>query len=161
MAVHADVFKHALGHFASGVTVVTLANENTKTGITVTAFCSVSLDPPYILISVNKESYSLDILKDNPMFVVNFLAANQQDVSNQFASKSKDKFQGISHHIEKLGLPVLDNTLGFLECKVVNQVSAGDHDLLIGLVENAGIDDTKRPLLYFHGTYDELKRASE
>jgi 3-hydroxy-9,10-secoandrosta-1,3,5(10)-triene-9,17-dione monooxygenase reductase component len=153
MAVHADAFKHALGHFASGVTVVTFGDGEQQTGITVSAFCSVSLEPPYILICVNKGSSALGMLERNKAFVVNFLADNQSDLSNRFATRTDDKFRGVPHHAGKLQVPVLDHTLGYLECTVANQVEAGDHDIIVGQVENAEVNSELRPLLYYHGSY--------
>ncbi|MDQ0191017.1 flavin reductase family protein [Alicyclobacillus cycloheptanicus] len=157
MPVDAQTFRHALGHFASSVTVVTLADEGRKTGLTVTAFSSLSLNPPYILICIDKQTDSLDVLRRSQAFVVNFLAAGQADLSNHFASTHPDKFSGIDHHMGMLNIPILKDTVGWLECRLVQEVDGGDHIICIGLVEHASIDDQAEPLLYYTGKYRELK----
>lgn len=156
MPVHSDRFKQALGRFASGVTVVTTSAGDKLAGLTVSAFSSVSLSPPYILVCINKESSSIEILRERKVFVVNFLSDEQVSVSNLFASHQADKFAGVSYHVGQLGVPILDNCLAYLACSVVQEVEAGDHFIYIGQVEEAEVDESKHPLLYYHGRYETL-----
>jgi 3-hydroxy-9,10-secoandrosta-1,3,5(10)-triene-9,17-dione monooxygenase reductase component len=153
LAVDEESFKQALGRFASGVTVVTMGDGEDKAGLTVSAFCSVSLEPPYILVCINNVSTALAIMHKTNRFAVNILAADQTNLSNHFASRLEDKFQNIKHHPGVLGLPLLEDVMAQLECTVVNEFPGGDHTILIGRVEEATIDTSKQPLLYFHGQY--------
>jgi len=151
--VNSDVFRKTLGRFGSGVTVVSTAHAGEQSGLTVSAFCSVSLTPPLILVCIDKRSSSNDFIRKSQSFVVNILADNQIDVSNQFASKSEDKFSGIPHHEGYNQVPVLDNTLGSLECSVYQEIDAGDHFIFIGEVQHATVDEERQPLMYFHSQY--------
>ena len=153
MAVDSATFRSALGHFPSGVTVVTMAHQGVKGGLTVSAFSSLSLNPPYILVCIDKRSQTLALLRDSGAFAVNILSSTQQDVSNHFASKLDDKVSGVAHHDGTLHCPILEGTLAHLECRLVQEVDAGDHFIYIGEVEDASVDPVKSPLLYYHGTY--------
>jgi 3-hydroxy-9,10-secoandrosta-1,3,5(10)-triene-9,17-dione monooxygenase reductase component len=153
MAVDSMQFRSALGHFGSGVTVVTMAHEAQKSGLTVSAFCSVSLTPPYVLVCIDKRSSTLELIRKSQAFAVNILTQDQVSISNHFASKSEDKMSGIPHHLGILGTPLLDGTQAYLECKVTQEIDAGDHFIYLGEVEDAGVDEGKSPLLYFHGKY--------
>lgn len=156
MPVNADQFRSALGHFASGVTVVTMANGDRLAGLTVSAFTSVSLNPPYVLVCIDKQSSTLDLLRAAKAFAVNLLSDNQVDLSNRFASKSEDKFSGVPYRLGQLAVPILDNTLGFVECRLVQEIDAGDHIIFMGQVEQADVNIDKQPLLYYHGKYRTL-----
>jgi 3-hydroxy-9,10-secoandrosta-1,3,5(10)-triene-9,17-dione monooxygenase reductase component len=156
MPVNADEFRSALGHFASGVTVVTMADETRKTGLTVSAFSSVSLNPPYVLVCIDKHSSTLDTLRASKAFVINILSEDQVDVSNQFASRSDDKFSGVKHHVGQVGAPILEDTVAFIECNLVQEIDAGDHFVFLGQVEDANVDISKQPLLYYHGKYRSI-----
>lgn len=156
MPVHSDSFKNTLGRFASGVTVVTAADGDKLAGLTVSAFSSVSLDPPYILVCISKESSAIPVLSASKAFAVNLLSDEQVAVSNRFASHKSDKFSEASYHMANQNIPVLDHCLGYLVCTLVKEIEAGDHYIYIGQVEEADVDETKRPLLYYHGHYELL-----
>lgn len=156
MPVNAEQFRRALGHFASGVTVVTMADASRQTGLTVSAFSSVSLNPPYVLVCIDKQSSTVDTLRSAKAFAVNILSANQVDLSNRFASRSDDKFSGVNVRTGRLGIPLLEGTLGSVECSLFKEIDAGDHYIFLGLVEHADVDDTQTPLLYYHGSYRTL-----
>jgi 3-hydroxy-9,10-secoandrosta-1,3,5(10)-triene-9,17-dione monooxygenase reductase component len=153
MPVSSEEFRHALGRFASGVTVVTAISQQRDLGLTVSAFCSVSLTPPYILVCIDKRSSAVSVMESTKTFGVNFLAEDQRNLSNHFASKLEDKFADVDWFHGELGMPLLKNALAQLECRVVQAVEAGDHILFIGEVESAMVDDEKQPLLYFNGRY--------
>jgi 3-hydroxy-9,10-secoandrosta-1,3,5(10)-triene-9,17-dione monooxygenase reductase component len=158
MPVDSDAFRHALGRFASGVTVVTTAHEGQLAGLTVSAFSSVSLNPPLVLVCIDKRSSSIDLITRSRVFNVNILASEQEDTSNHFASRIADKFATAQYRTGTLGAPVLVNTLAYLECQLVESVDAGDHIVLIGQVEASEVDETKEPLLYYHGKYRSLAK---
>jgi flavin reductase (DIM6/NTAB) family NADH-FMN oxidoreductase RutF len=149
-------FRQAMGHFASGVTVVTTAAGNDLYGMTVSSFSSLSLNPPLILICIDKGVPTHDILKDAGNFVVNILEERQEHLSRRFATTSTDKFKGLAWHSGKLGLPVLDNTLAAIECSLRDALDGGDHTIFIGEVVDAEIREGA-PLLYYRRGYHELK----
>lgn len=151
-----DDFRKVLGHFASGVTVITTADaEGRPTGLTATAFTSVSLDPPLILVCVSHKSQSYGALLERGHFAVNFLRREQEDISKRFATQRLDKFDGISHRMSALQLPILTEALAHLECVTVSRHIEGDHTILVGRVE--ACDTTAgAPLLYFRGQYASL-----
>jgi flavin reductase (DIM6/NTAB) family NADH-FMN oxidoreductase RutF len=157
MAITNDDFRAALGRFASGVTVVTTKdNEGNLHGLTISAFCSVSMNPPLILICVEKTTPSHHAFEGAGGFVVNVLSEAQQNISNQFAYKHYDKFAGISYQKGIEDLPVLDDCLVNLECRLKQFYDGGDHTIFIGEVEKVTVRDEK-PLVYFHGNYREIE----
>lgn len=157
MSVSPEEFRAALSKFASGVTVVTTKDNVGKLhGITVSAFCSVSLEPPLILVCIEKTSASHFAIAECGAFVVNILSENQIEHSNQFSLSIPEKFNGIDHFEGVAGLPVIENAFVQLECKLVDSHDSGDHTIFIGHVENSNVNDTKKPLLYFDGLYRKI-----
>lgn len=157
MPVNSDSFKHALGRFASGVTIVTTADGEKLAGLTVSAFSSVSLDPPYVLVCINKQSSAIEPLRSSKVFAVNMLSDEQVAVSNLFANPRVDKFAEAQYRMGQLNIPILEGCLAHLECSLVQEVDAGDHYVYLGQVEEAQVDETKRPLLYYRGRYEMLE----
>lgn len=154
-----DEFRRALGRFASGVTVVTARDASGKLhGITVSAFCSVSLDPPLILVCIDKNTGSHYALTQTDSFVVNVLREDQQYVSARFASYLTDKFETVEYRLGIRDLPILENALANLECRLVNSHNNGDHTIFVGQIERATIG-SGNPLIYFHGNYRKLETA--
>lgn len=152
--ISAADFRHVLSHFASGVTVITTTDADTRpAGLTASAFTSVSLDPPLILVCVDHKSQTYPALLERGRFAVNILRADQSDLSKRFASTRLDKFTSVRHRLSDLGLPLLDDALAFLECSTVNTHVEGDHTIFVGLVERIGTGPGD-PLLYFRGQYD-------
>ena len=154
--IAADDFRKVLGHFASGVTVLTTCDADTRpTGLTASAFSSVSLDPPLVLICVDHKSQSYPAIKERGCFAVNILGVEQQAISRKFASSRLDKFEGVPHVISDLGLPLIEGAIAQLECTTVSAHVAGDHTIFVGRVERARVASGE-PLLYFCGQYDRL-----
>lgn len=152
-----------LGHFASGVTVITTRDpQGRPAGLTASAFTSVSLDPPLVLVCVARNAQSYSALEGHGGFAVNILAAGQEPLSNRFASSvgsPHEKFEGIAHKAGNLGCPVLDGALAHLECTTVHAYAGGDHTIFVGQVEAAGWhgDAATEPLLYYRGKYGRLQ----
>ncbi|MDT4810959.1 p-hydroxyphenylacetate 3-hydroxylase, reductase component [compost metagenome] len=146
-------FRRALGNFATGVTVVTAtAPDGTRVGVTANSFNSVSLEPPLILWSIDKRSSSLAVFEQASHFAVNILAADQIDLSNQFARPRDDKFEGVAVESGIGGAPLLPDCAARFECEMHQRVEGGDHWILIGTVVR--FDDFGRsPLLYHQGAY--------
>lgn len=154
-----DDFRHVLGHFASGVTIVSTCDADGRpTGLTASAFSSVSLDPPLILVCVDHKSQSYPALLERGRFAVNILAADQEAVSRRFASSRLDKFDGVAHRITDLGLPLVDGAIAQLECITVSTHVEGDHTIFVGRVERAGATGGD-PLVYSRGRYERLAGA--
>jgi 4-nitrophenol 2-monooxygenase / 4-nitrocatechol 4-monooxygenase, reductase component len=149
-------FRHVLGHFATGVTIISTCDADGRpTGLTASAFSSVSLDPPLILVCVDHKSQSYPALRDRGRFAVNVLGHDQEHVSRRFATTRLDKFDEIPHRISELGLPLVEGALAQLECTTVNAHVAGDHTIFVGRVEAARVLG-EHPLLYFRGKYQRL-----
>lgn len=151
--IDARELRNCFGKFATGITVITaLAPDGTKIGLTVNSFSSLSLDPPMILWSLDRRSNSVDALKAAPYFAVNVLASDQMDLSNNFASPSDEKFVDVELIDSKYDLPLLSDTVAYLECENIKQYEDGDHLIFIGKVVNFKISE-KKPLLYANGQY--------
>ena len=146
-------FRRALGNFATGVTVVTAADATgRKVGVTANSFNSVSLDPPLILWSIDKRSTSHAVFEAASHFAVNVLAADQIDLSNNFARPKEDRFAEVEYQVGEGGAPVLADCSARFECEKYQQVDGGDHWIMIGKV--VAFDDCGRsPLLYHQGAY--------
>lgn len=158
MAVGSESFKKALQLWASGVAVVTSHSEKYgMRGMTVTAFSSVSAEPPQILVCVNQSADTGENIDQNQRFAVNILNANQQDVSNNFSggSSQEERFVNAAWHIGNTGVPILDGSIMSMECKVIEKVRAGTHWVIIGEVQEVSCRSGE-PLLYFRSKYREL-----
>ena len=156
MPISPEEFRSTLARFASGVTVVTSRDDAGRFhGITVSAFCSVSLDPPLILVCIEKPTGSHEALMKTGLFAVNFLSDGQSELSEHFASQAADKLSGIEHRIGANGTPVLSGCIANLECRVMQKIEAGDHTVFIGQVESA-LQSGGEPLIYFRGAYHRL-----
>lgn len=159
MSVNEQEFKNALKLWASGVTVVTSkASDGGLKGMTATSFSSVSIDPPQILVCINKSADTGDAVLEGKTFAINVLKAEQQAISNEFAggASQEQRFSNVNWHEGDLGSPIIDDALASLECTVVDQVSAGSHWVVIGEVQNVDCRSGE-PLLYYNSGYRELK----
>ncbi len=149
-------FRRLLGHFATGVTVVTTCDAGARpTGLTVSAFASLSLEPPLVLVCVNHKADSHAALTESGRFAVNVLGADQEELSRRFASTSPDKFDGVAYRLSGLGLPLIDAAIAQLECTTVRTHVEGDHTIFVGRVER-GATASGKPLLYYRGQYHRL-----
>lgn len=153
MAIDADLFKRALGAFASGVTVVTTRDASGRPkGMTVSAFCSGSLNPPLVLVCIDRKAECHPDLQAGRRFAVNILGQGQAEVSRRFATKDVDRFAGVAVRQGAMGLPLLADAMATLECRVVGEHPAGDHTIFVGEVEAAQVKP-EAPLLHYRGTY--------
>lgn len=156
--IDADLFRAVLGRFASGITVVTCCDGNgTPHGMTVSAFSSLSLDPPLVLVCVANDATMGPVLASAESFAVNVLSAAQESLSRRFAGKVDDRFAGVGYRDGKLGDPLLDDVLACMQCRIVARHPAGDHVIMVGQVEQADAFEGK-PLLYYRGGYATLER---
>lgn len=156
MAVDKNDFRRVLARFAAGVTVVTTRGQDDKPyGLTATAFTSVSLVPPLVLVSIGKESESYQHFLATRIFAVNFLRHSQQDLSQHFAVSGGEKFAHLNWTTKATGAPILMDALGYVDCKIVQSHDAGDHTLHVGEVEAADAHDDA-PLLYYAAKYARI-----
>ncbi len=158
MAIDPDTFRAVLGRFASGVTIVTLREGTSDFGMTVNAFCSLSLDPPLVVACIAREAEMHRLFTPGRRLVVNILSASQEPLSRRFSEVySARRFEGIGFNRDDSGIAVLLDVLGWLSCRVTTTHDGGDHTLVVAEVEEATSRD-ERPLLYYRGGYAELER---
>lgn len=156
MRASADEFRRALGQFATGVTVVTTRSaEGQPLGLTVSSFCSVSLDPPLVLVCVDARSDTNPGFRSSGVFGVSVLAEGQQAWSRRFASGGASKFDGVEMMTGKLGLALVPGALAYLECRVSGSYEAGDHVVYVGEVLRLSANPG-RPLVYHGSAYGVL-----
>ena len=154
-------FRNALGQFATGVTIVTTADqEKAPVGVTASSFNSVSLDPPLVLWSLAKTAHSLPAYQNSGGFNVHVLASHQSELSNQFARPSDDKFAGVEWKNCDQGFPLLPEFAALFRCKTHFQYEGGDHIIFVGEVVDYQTRDY--PVLVFHGgRYADAKKKGE
>lgn len=157
--IDSDTFRSVLGRFASGVTIVTARDdEGGDHGMTVSAFCSVSLEPPLVLVSIDHDASMYRLLLGHSRFGVSILSSDQEAYSRRFATDpDTGRFDGIAYSRGDSGVVLLDNALAHLECSVTQHFDAGDHTVFIATVERAE-PRQGRPLLYYRGGYAQLER---
>lgn len=154
-------FREVLGHFATGVTVITAADSSGRlAGFTANAFSSVSLDPPLILVCVDYRSGSIEVLRRAGRFAVHILAEDQEATARTFARKGGDKLDGLRRAAELGGVPVLESFLALLDCELVAEHAAGDHGIFIGRVTRCELNgEAAAPLTCFRGRLGAMSPA--
>lgn len=155
-------FREALGHYASGITVITSQVDGEPLGFTCQSFYSVSMSPPLVSFSVMANSYSYPKIRRAGRFAVNVLSGEQAHISNQFARQGGDKWQGVNWQTSPLGNPVIGGSLHWFDCEIHAEHAAGDHLIVIGEVKALNLQDApaSEPLLYFKGQYRSLAEHS-
>ncbi|MCF1489855.1 flavin reductase family protein [Pseudomonas sp. AA27] len=151
-------FREALGHYASGITVITSHSDGEPLGFTCQSFYSVSMNPPLVSFSVMSSSASYPGIRQAGRFAVNILSGEQVGISSQFARRGTDKWQGIDWQTSPLGNPIIAGSLHWLDCEIHAEHAAGDHLIVIGEVKALNVQDADaaQPLLYFKGQYRSL-----
>lgn len=162
MVTH-SAFRRHLGQFATGVTVVTTRDaQGLPRGFTASAFTSLSLDPPLVLVCVDAGGDTYPALQvDGAIFAVSILSQEQEALSRIFASKQPDKFHTVAYRDGLLGVPLLDGALTHLECRVVERHTGGDHIILVATVLQAHDGLDAPPLLYHRGRYTRVARQED
>jgi flavin reductase (DIM6/NTAB) family NADH-FMN oxidoreductase RutF len=185
MTIDKDFFRQVMGRFATGVTVVTTRSDKGLSGLTVNAFCSVSLEPPLVLICVDLNSNTLSYIRESGIFAINILTDQQEHLSRCFATTSPERYEHFCHasfHVAATGSPILDGALAFLDTRIVAEYPGGDHVIFVGQIEamgaggqlafaseaeearsnligydgNATGEDKAAPLAYYRGQYRHL-----
>jgi flavin reductase (DIM6/NTAB) family NADH-FMN oxidoreductase RutF len=157
-AIDPALFRSVLSRFASGVTVITSRDANgTDYGMTVSAFSSLSLDPPLVLVCIDESATWHAVLPEAVHFNVHVLGIEQEAISRRFAGDRADRFADVSHARGENGVIQLHGVLALLECRITARHAGGDHTIVVGEVERAHADDGD-PLVYFRGGYQRLAR---
>jgi 3-hydroxy-9,10-secoandrosta-1,3,5(10)-triene-9,17-dione monooxygenase reductase component len=154
-----DRFRQVLGHFCTGVTVVTAVESGGPVGFACQAFAALSLDPPLVLFCPGGKSYSWQRIERSGRFCVNVLAAGQENISRVFGTTGVDKFANVSWKASAVGSPVIDGCLTWIDCSIVSATEAGDHFIVIGEVNTLGPVRDEQPLLFYRGRYTTASTA--
>ena len=152
----APEFREVLGHFATGITVVTALDDGEPVGLAANSFTSVSLDPPLVLFCPAKTSSSWARIERAGRFAVNILDETQEEVCRVFATPGEDRFSQVAWHPSPNGSPLLDEVHAFLDCVTHSVHDGGDHWIVVGRVLDLGLDADAGPLLYYRGRYGRL-----
>ena len=152
----ADEFRDVIGRFASGVTIITTVRDGERLGTTASAVSSLSLEPPMLLVCLNKASTTGDAIAVSRSFAVNILAENQDELASRFARKGADKFRDVRVLVGPSGLPLLADALAHLECRVTEEATGGTHSVFLAEVETATGREGP-PLAYFRGQFGYLE----
>ena len=156
MALDAREIRNVMGHFATGVTVITTKDRTGKPfGLTVNSFTSLSLNPPLVVVCVDKTVDCYSCFDETKVFAVNVLSEDQEELSRRFATKGIEKFAGIQWRMGEHGSPLLDGVIGTIECKVTRSYEGGDHTIFLGEILSATAKGD-RPLIFFKGKYHRL-----
>ena len=162
--IDSSQFRRIMSRFATGVTVVTTRSGQEVHGLTCNAFCSVSLNPCTVMVSVAKDARSWPLIDRSRLFAVNILSEDQTMISDRFAGRHRDKdddrFEGIEWTTAATGAPILAGTQGYLDCRVAQAYDGGTHTLFLGEVVGLNLDDSRPPLVFYGSRYrgvDSLK----
>jgi len=152
-----NAFRHVLGHYPTGVCVVTAVEESGRpAGMVIGSFTSVSLSPPLVAFSPDKKSTTWPRIEKVGKFCVNVLSSNQLRLCKQFAANGGDKFSGVSHRVSVNGSPILDGVVAWIDCSLDAVHEAGDHFIVLGRVVALEVETIASPLLFFQGGYGEF-----
>ena len=154
--VTSEEFRHACGRFATGVTIASVLDaDGAPHGLTVNSFTSVSLDPPLILICLGHAVTCIDAFRESRHFGINVLTEEQGELSDRFARKGHDRFDGLEWYRGESGVPLLPGVLAAIECRVQQRITSGDHDIFVGEMIRAEFAEGE-PLIYFASRYRRL-----
>jgi 3-hydroxy-9,10-secoandrosta-1,3,5(10)-triene-9,17-dione monooxygenase reductase component len=154
--IDSPAFRKLVGSFGSGVTIVSSGSDGHFHAMTASAFTSVSLEPPMVLVCVDKSAETAAIISRHGYFGVNVLAAGQEAISNACAKRGTPESNGlvgVDHCLGPLGLPLLAGCLANFECRTVHEYDGGDHLIFVGEVASGSLGEAEEPLFYFRGSY--------
>ena len=156
ISITSDQFKSAMRRFAASVNVITSVDGVIMNGMTATAVCSVSADPPSLLVIVNKSNRSHPVISQSGTFAVNVLSSDQEELAAHFAAKKPNPFADVDYRIGVTGCPLICDADATLECEVVQETDYGTHTIFIGRIVTCDIA-SKTPLLYHEGRFCRLE----
>jgi 3-hydroxy-9,10-secoandrosta-1,3,5(10)-triene-9,17-dione monooxygenase reductase component len=149
-------FRSVLGHFATGVTIITAMDGEEPVGMAANSFTSLSLDPPLILFCVAHTSSTWPRIEAAGTFAVNILGEGHEELSNLFAQKGADRFSATPWRVGVSGAPVLEEAIAYLDCRFEAEHPGGDHKIIVGRVLDLDVREGARPLLFFRGGYQRM-----
>jgi 3-hydroxy-9,10-secoandrosta-1,3,5(10)-triene-9,17-dione monooxygenase reductase component len=149
-------YRTGLGHFATGVTIITAMDGDEPIGVSANSFTSVSLDPPLVLFCAAKASTTWPRLEAAGKFTVNILNEHQEDVCRVFATKGIDRFSRIGWRPSPIGAPILHGAVAYIDCEIDAQHEAGDHLIVVGAVKELGVLSEDGPLIFYRGGYGKF-----
>ena len=155
--VPSAVMREVLGHFVTGIVVITAVGPGGPLGFTCQSFASLSLDPPLVSFAPARSSTTWPGIREVGAFCVNVLAAGHEELSAGFARSGVDKFAGVDWRAAPSGSPVLEGVSAWIDCTLWNEYDGGDHTVVVGLVQDLGADPDRQPLLYYRGRYGVTK----
>ncbi len=153
MTIDGNEFRRVLGHFPTGVAVVSAVDDAGPVGMAVGSFSSVSLDPPLVMFCPARTSSTWQRIRNSGSFCVNILGHHQLDLCGVFAGQDLDKYAGIEWRSASTGSPVIDGAIAWIDCEIHAVYDGGDHDIVVGLVRELDVDADHGPLLFFKGGY--------
>lgn len=151
--------RNVLGHFATGLTIITATTPQGPAGFTCQSFASLSLDPALVTFSPARTSSTWPLLRAAGSFTVNILPAEHEHLSGQFARSGSEKFAGIGYTYSPLGNPVLDQALAWVDCEFHQEYDGGDHTIVVGAVHALAARAEAEPLLFYKGAYARVQQA--
>jgi flavin reductase (DIM6/NTAB) family NADH-FMN oxidoreductase RutF len=152
------LFRQVLGHFPTGVTVITAARDGEPVGLAVGSFASLSLDPPLVLFCPSNTSASWPKIQETGSFCVNILSADQEHICRVFASKAEEKFKGLGWKAAAAtGSPIIEGVIAWIDCSIDQVIEGGDHWIVVGRVLELDVDDKGGPLVFFRGGYGRFE----
>ncbi|WP_081736814.1 flavin reductase family protein [Arthrobacter sp. MA-N2] len=149
----AAMMRSVLGHFCTGVAVITGAVDSAPVGMTVQSLVSISLEPPLVMFSPQKTSTTWPRIRRGGVFSANILGEDQKDLCRSFSKSAEDKFDGVAWRAGRTGAPILDDALAFIECEIESVYEAGDHYMVLGKVLDLGVASPGTPLLFYRGGF--------
>ena len=152
MAIDSMLQRHVMGRFATGVTLLTTRFDEGTLGMTANAVMSLSLEPPLIVVAVDKKNSMHECLTQGKCFALNMLRADQEEISRRFAISGPKDFSGLTLTTAETGAPILVDAIAFVDCKLVEILSGGDHDMFVG-EPVAGEVREGEPLIFYRGEY--------
>jgi 3-hydroxy-9,10-secoandrosta-1,3,5(10)-triene-9,17-dione monooxygenase reductase component len=153
LAPDAAALRTVLGHFATGVAIVTAIDGDEPVGMACNSFTSVSLDPQLVLFCAAKSSTTWPRIQAAGKWVANILDEDGEEICRLFAQKGADRFAHIAYTAGRTGAPVLDDALAFVDCETIAEHDAGDHVIVVGRVVELGYSSESKPLLFYRGGY--------
>ncbi len=150
-------YRQVLGHFATGVTVVTAVADGEPLGLAVNSFTSVSLEPPLVAVCISTLSSTWPRVRDSGAFCVNILGEDQEAVCRVFAARGPKRFSGIGYQPAPSGAPIVTGVLAWIDCTIEAEHPGGDHLIVVGRVQDLGLARQHRPLVFYRGGYGRFE----
>ena len=161
MAVTGELLKAIMRNYPTGVTIVTTVYNNEYYGLTVNSFTSLSLDPPLVLIAIDKRLASHEAIDKSNVYAVNILPDDMKELAIKFATAPREeRFKGLKIRTAKTGSPIIEGAIAYLDCRVTAKYPGGDHTIFIGEIVDAQIMNNKLPLIYYNRNYYSIKQAT-